>query len=66
MDAKSAQFDVVSVPPTRFDEELEVGGVNANYNDCSEKMEGDNSEMQINRSDAEMEINSSTGVLETN
>ena len=66
MEVKSAQFDVVSVPPSRHDAELEVGGTNANYHEMSEQMEGDDSEMQINRSDAEMEINSSVEVAESN
>ena len=64
MELKSAHFDVTSIPPSRHDAEIEVGGTQANYHECSEQMEGDNSEVQINRSDAEMEINSSVEVAE--
>ena len=45
MELKSAHYDVVSIPPSQHDAQLEVGGTSANYHECSEKMEGDDSEM---------------------
>ena len=51
--------DDVSVPPTANDSMLEVAGVDAIHHEESDKMEDKDSEMYANRSDAEMEINSS-------
>ena len=56
---QTAQYhDDVSVPPTAMGSVMEVGGVNAIHHEESEKMEDADSEMYQNRSDAEMEINS--------
>jgi len=55
----TAEYDLVSVPPTAHGSQLEVGVVDAINKEDSEEMEGRQSEMYQNRSDAEMEINSS-------
>ena len=36
MEVKSAHFDVTSIPPSRHDAEIEVGGTQANYHEMSE------------------------------
>ena len=66
MEVKSAHFDVTSIPPSRHDAEIEVAGTQANYHEMSEKMADEESEMQINRSDAEMEVDSEIIIDEIN
>ena len=55
----TAHFEIASVPPSRYDDQLENGVVEAEYQEMTSKQEIAQSECYQQRSDAEMEINSS-------
>jgi hypothetical protein len=65
LEVRSAAFDAVSMPPTRHADMLEVGGTNAKHEMLSERMDGEQSIMEMNRSDAERENNSSVEIAES-
>ena len=55
----TAHYEIASIPPSRYDDQLENGVVEAEYQEIESQMEAAQSEMYQQRSDAEMEINSS-------
>ena len=54
----TAHFEVASVPPSRYDDQMENGVVEAEYQEMKSEMEANKSEMYHQRSDAEMEVDS--------
>ena len=63
---RPAAFESVSIPQTRREDEIEVGGTNAQHGVLSDDMEGEHSIQLMNRSDAANEMNSSFEILEQN
>ena len=55
----TAHYEIASIPPSRYDDQLENGVVEAEFQEIESQMEAVQSEMYQQRSDAEMEINSS-------
>ena len=55
----TAHYEVASIPPSRYDDQLENGVVDAEYQELTSQLEANQSEMYQQRSDAEMEIASS-------